>query len=102
MNPHPLTKYRPAFTAEQINHIIKQLLAPDENQTNQPIVELSKQIVRILTPLLAKIEIGAINPAYKLSETHAIRKSENNERVRYESGQMSAEEETAYEQTILG
>lgn len=93
MNPHPLTKYRPAFTASQIQHILHNL--PSNDPT-------SKSIAKILIPLLAKVEIGAVSPAYKLSETHMIKQAEISDRKRYENGEMDAEEEADYESKILG
>jgi hypothetical protein len=64
--------------------------------------DTGKSVIKTLVPIVAKIEVGAINPAYKLSETHAIKVAEKNERERYENNLMSPEEEADYEARILG
>lgn len=95
-NPHPHTKYRPALTLTQMQYIINMCLTDDSQDT------IASSIKKILVPLVAKVEIGAINPAYKLSETHLIRQSQNLERQRYENDLMSQEEMVAYENKLLG
>jgi hypothetical protein len=92
--PSNLLKFRPVLTLEQLRHIIC-LTGIKED-------DMDVSIRRVLIPLLAKIEVGAINPAYKLSETHAIKQAETTERQRYERGEMTLEEETTYESKILG
>jgi hypothetical protein len=90
---HALTKFRPVLTLEQIEHIIHSM---DRSQPE------AKSVLKVLIPLVAKIEVGAINPAYKLSETHLIKQTERSERERYENDLMSPEEETEYESKIFG
>ena len=96
--PHSTTKYRPALTARQLQCIVA-VTSSTPALSDDP--EL-KEIRKILVPLLAKIEVGAINPAYKLSETHALKMQAASQRVAYENGTMSAEEEAKYEASILG
>jgi hypothetical protein len=90
---HAHVKFRPVLTLEQITYITQNLSG------NDPI---GKSVIKVLVPMIAKIEVGAINPAYKLSETKIIKDAEIAQRQRYESGTMSAEEEANYEATILG
>jgi len=97
VNPHPLTKYRPAFTASQLHTIVD--LCRSEGVDDSP---ECKDIVKILVPLIAKIQVGAINPAYKLSEQAALNRFAQNQRAAYESGSMSPAEEAEYESSILG
>lgn len=92
-----LLKFRPVFTLSQIRRILSNLPV---NPTMD--AELDQSIRRVLIPLLAKIEVGAINPAYKLSETHAAKIEQSNQRKRYEEGQMSPEEEEEYVSKVLG
>lgn len=95
-NPHPLTKYRPALTYTQMEYIVSMCRCDDSQDV------IASSILKILIPLMAKVEIGAINPAYKLSESHLIKQSQNLERQRYENDLMSPEEMIAYENKILG
>lgn len=88
-----LTKYRPLFTIEQMSHILSSMSG------NDPI---GKSVIKVLVPMLAKVEVGAINPAYKLSETHAAKLAEASERQRYENNLMSPEEEAEYESKVMG
>jgi hypothetical protein len=91
---HAKVKFRPVLTLAQITTIVHQF---------QPLVdEESRSILKVLVPMIAKIEVGAINPAYKLSEHKIIKDTETAQRVRYESGMMSTEEEASYESQILG
>lgn len=92
---HSHLKFRPVLTLGQI-----QYLATLVDQYSETPIAVS--IKRILVPLIAKIEVGAINPAYKLSETHAIKLSEAALRKDYESGAMTPEQELEYEAKILG
>lgn len=87
-------KFRPVLTFEQITNICALCKSNPTPET--------ASILKTLIPLVAKIEIGAINPAYKLSETHAIKQAESSERSKYENGLMNPEEELAYETKILG
>jgi hypothetical protein len=87
-------KFRPVLTFTQITDmcaLCKSTGSPE-----------SLSILKVLIPLIAKIEIGAINPAYKLSETHALKMTEASERQKYEQGMMTAQEEMDYETKILG
>ena len=94
MSQITMTKFRPVLTLSQIRHIIE-LTGIHENPVD---IELRK----ILIPMVAKIEVGAINPAYKLSETHAIKQAQIAERQRYENDLMTPEEESDYELKIMG
>lgn len=87
-------KFRPALTMVQISHILSLM-----SDTTDPI---ETSIKKVLVPLIAKIEIGAVNPAYKLSESHQAKVLKNIQAKRYESGQMTLEEEAAYEKDVLG
>ena len=87
-------KFRPVLNLAQIKHITD-LVSLDDSY-------ISQSIKKVMIPLIAKIEVGAINPAYKLSETHAIKMQESSERQRYENDLMSPEEQSAYELKILG
>lgn len=91
---HSLTKFRPVLTLAQIKHII-QLTGITESPDDI-------SVRKVLIPLVAKVEVGAISPAYKLSETHLIKQSEVAERQRYENNLMTQEEEAAYESKIMG
>ena len=91
---NPLMKFRPQFTVAQINYIL--------GLTTKPANDMELSIRKILVPMLAKIEVGAINPSYKLSETKILKDAERNERERYENDLMSPEEMNAYENKILG
>lgn len=99
-HPHNLVKFRPVLTLEQIQHIISLTERP-ENMNDED-VNLNKSLKRVLVPMIAKIETGAINPAYKLSETKIIKDAERLERERYENDLMSPEESAEYELKILG
>ena len=93
-NPHPYTKYRPAFTLTQLIRIA--------DLVSQSTSDDDIAIKRILIPLIAKVEIGAISPAYKLSEIHAAKQHDKSQRERYENDLMSPEESQSYESFILG
>lgn len=54
-------KYRPSLTDENILHILK--LA----KTESPISAQSLAVIKVLAPFLAKINAGAITPAYAAS-----------------------------------
>jgi hypothetical protein len=99
-----LTKFRPVLTLEQISYITS-LCQASLNGADIKTVhneELSKSIKKVLVPMISKIEVGAINPAYKLSEIAIQKQAERSEQIRYESGEMSQEESDAYESKILG
>ena len=111
-----LVKFRPVLTLEQIRHIVWLTTLQDAvdhaaattagidppDLARDAIANMNRSIKQVMIPLLAKIEVGAINPAYKLSETHAIKKAEISLRERYENNLMSPEEESEYETHILG
>ena len=91
---HNLVKFRPVLTLSQLQHIAY-LCKQDENSVTQG-------ILKVVVPMIAKVEVGAINPAYKLSETHIQKQAEIAERQRYENNLMTPEEEARYEATIMG
>jgi hypothetical protein len=93
---HALTKFRPVLTLEQIEYIIHSL------RSNTDDAGRAKSVLKVLIPLVAKIEVGAINPAYRLSETYILKQAEKSERERYENDLMSPEEEAKYEAKIFG
>ena len=95
-NPHPLTKYRPALTYTQLEYLASMCRCDDSQDV------IASSILKIIIPLMAKVEIGAVNPAYKLSESHIIKQSQNLERQRYENDLMSPEEMECYENKLLG
>lgn len=64
-------KYRPSLTAREIEHIVE--LA----KTESPISSLSLAVLVKLTPFLAKIEIGSINPAHIPSTKPAVNSLES-------------------------
>lgn len=91
---HSLVKFRPVLTLAQISNICamaKQFDSPE-----------SQSILKVLVPMIAKVEVGAISPAYKLSEIHAAKVSQKHDLDRYNSGAMTPEEEALYESNILG
>lgn len=93
---HMTHKFRPVLTLEQMFYITELCKsAPSDNP-------LGQQVIRVLVPMIAKVEVGAINPAYKLSETHALKQQEYARRQAYENGHMTPQEEQAYETEILG
>ena len=94
MNSHSHTKFRPLLTLEQITHITSIV-----SELSDPI---SVSIKRALIPLIAKIEVGAISPSYKLSQTKIIRDNDRIQRERYENDLMTPEESSEYETKILG
>jgi hypothetical protein len=98
MNPSQksLLKFRPVLTLEQIQYIISLCQCDDAGTT------ICHDIRKVLVPMVAKIEVGAINPAYKLSEINIQKQNESKERSRYENNEMSSEEESIYELKVLG
>lgn len=99
-----LTKFRPVLTLEQISYIaaICTVDMSDSQGAETYNRDLSMSIRKVLFPMIAKVEVGAINPAYKLSEIQVMKNQERAEQIRYESGEMSQEESDAYESKILG
>ena len=87
-------KFRPVLNLIQLTRIADLVSQSDSY--------VDKSIKKVIVPMISKIEVGAINPAYKLSETHALKLSEAEDRRRYENDLMSAEEAAAYELKILG
>jgi len=86
-------KFRPVLTLEQIQFIISSM--PGNH-------DIGKSVIKVLVPMVAKIEVGAISPAYKLSETKILKDAEIAERQRYENNLMSPEEEAEYESKVMG
>ena len=97
---HSLLKFRPVFTLEQIQYITH-LCGPIGTTIEQD-AEMEQSIRRVLIPMIAKIEVGAINPSYKLSEIHAAKMADAEQRKRYEEDRMSPEEMLEYENKLLG
>jgi hypothetical protein len=97
----PNLKFRPALTVVQLVHILDLIHCADL-QSAPTKTPSNESIKKIIIPLLAKIEIDSITPAYKLSESHALKQAEKLERERYENSEMTAEEELEYETKILG
>jgi len=99
-----LTKFRPVLTVEQISYIANLCHASISDGNVDAVYDpiLSLAVRKVLIPMLSKMEVGAINPAYKLSEAQIIKNAEKSERERYENDLMSAEEAMEYESKILG
>ena len=102
-----LQKYRPALTLEQIEHINSICLT--ELADGNCETETPKSITRILTPLIAKIRGGTIQPAYKIAQSTidsakitSDKNDAKSEQYRYENDLMSQYEQDAYEAKILG
>lgn len=91
---HSLVKFRPVLTLAQISTIVHQFRSLDD--------PMSQSIIKVLVPMIAKVEVGAISPAYKLSEIHAAKVSQKADLDRYNSGAMTPEEEALYESNVLG
>lgn len=91
---HAHTKFRPALSLELIQHIVSQC---SDTQNH-----LDTVVRKILIPLIAKIEIGAISPSYKVSELAAERRVKNLQDKRYLEDMMTPEESAAYERDVLG
>ena len=88
------TKFRPVLSLPLLTRIADLVSQSDHPQ--------DIEIKRVVVPMIAKVETGAISPAYKLSETHAQKQDELSKRRAYESGEMTPEQEAAYESDILG
>lgn len=101
---HKLTKFRPVLTLEQITYITALCHASLNNGNVSDVFDsdMSASVKKVLVPMIAKVEVGAINPAYKLSETQIIKNAERSERMRYENDLMSPEEVVEYENKLLG
>jgi hypothetical protein len=95
---HKLVKFRPVLTLAQLQDIANMAR---ENEANSSYPEASS-ILKVIVPMIAKVEVGAINPAYKISEIALQKTKDKNDRERYENGLMSSEEEMEYESKILG
>ena len=91
-------KFRPVLTLAQI-HCVSKLCKDNQGNAEFPEIE---SVLKVLVPLIAKIEVGAISPAYKLSEIHMLKQADKSDRERYEAGLMDAHEEIMYESKILG
>ena len=96
--PSNLLKFRPVLTLSQLRTIARMCQANEASSLYPD----ATSILHVVVPMIAKVEVGAINPAYKLSETHALKTQETLMRTRYENGEMSAQEEADYEAKILG
>ena len=91
-------KFRPVLTISQLNYILDLTSHnPDKRDAGKD-AELKKVIV----PLLAKINVGAITPSYSISPETEKKKVDLELRARYNDGLMSPEEEAEYESKILG
>ena len=91
-------KFRPVLTISQISYILDLTSHnPDKRDAGKD-AELKKVIV----PLLAKINVGAITPSYSISPETEKKKIDLEMRARYNDGLMSPEEEAEYESKILG
>lgn len=87
-------KFRPVLNLIQLTRIADLVSQSDSY--------VDKSIKKVIVPMISKIEVGAINPAYSLSESYLQKQSAKSEQERYESGTMSPEEEAKYENKILG
>lgn len=87
-------KFRPVLNLVQLTRIADLVSQSDSY--------VDKSIKKVIVPMISKIEVGAINPAYKLSEIYAQKMSDSEDRRRYENDLMSPEEQSAYELKILG
>ena len=101
---NPTLKFRPVLTQEQITYITTLCRASLDGDNALKYVDpiLSQSITRVLVPLLAKIDVGAISPAYVISPESEQKRMDGEARYRYENDLMSAEESEAYESKILG
>ena len=89
------TKFRPVLTLEQLQYIAQLV----DQYSDDP---MAVSIKRVVVPMIAKVETGAISPAYKLSQTHQLKQEQLSRQRAYESGHMTPEQEAAYEAEILG
>lgn len=95
------TKFRPVLTLEQLQyiaHLCTNIL--DERDLYE--LRMKEQLRKVVVPMIAKVETGAISPAYKLSQTHQLKQEQLSRQRAYESGHMTPEQEAAYEAEILG
>lgn len=97
-NKHMMVKFRPVLTLAQLQDIA-QMARVHEANIDFP---HATSILRVIVPMIAKVETGAISPAYKLSETHLIKQKEKSDADRYNAGLMTQDEEMEYEAKILG
>lgn len=101
---HQNIKFRPVLSLEQISYIANlcnaSLSCGDVSGVHDPI--LSASVRKVLIPMIAKIEIGAISPAYTLSPEQIARQKEKSDRERYENDMMDPEEMLSYENKLLG
>lgn len=96
-----LLKFRPSLTTEQISYLV--VLCQQVTDPNDFYEERMKHSIRrVCVPLLAKVEVGAINPSHTLSQRHADKLQVSAAQKRYDSGEMSAEEEREFEAKVLG
>lgn len=91
-------KFRPVLTISQLNYILDLTSHnPDKRDAGK-----DAELKKILVPLLAKINVGAITPSYSISPETEKKKVDLELRSRYNDGLMSPEEEAEYESKILG
>ena len=96
---HSLVKFRPVLTLAQLRDIANMCREHEAQIESYP---NASAILKVVVPMIAKVEVGAISPAYKLSETKILKDAEIAERQRYENNLMSAEEEAEYESKVMG
>lgn len=95
-------KYRPAFTSHQIEHITSIMQTDASYNLDPASVKTSQSIVKILVPLISKIQNGLIAPSYQLSEKLVKAKEEKDAQYRYENDLMTPQEAEDYENKLLG
>jgi hypothetical protein len=101
---NPTLKFRPVLTQEQITYLthLCHISLTTDNVKDHIDHQMSAQIRKVLVPLLAKIDVGAITPAYTISPESEAKREAGEARYRYENDLMSPEESSEYESKILG
>lgn len=97
-------KFRPPLSPSQVETIVSLILRA---QDRLPICEdfdsnALNALKRIFVPLIAKIEVGAINPAYSISQRLEETRNAARETERYMKGEMTPEESLRFEANALG
>ena len=97
-------KFRPVLTQEQISYLATLCHASLTADNAKDFIDqrMSESIRRVFVPLLAKIDVGAISPAYVISPESVAKREAGEARYRYENDLMSPEESSEYESKILG
>jgi hypothetical protein len=91
-------KFRPVLTHSQLLYILDLTSHnPDKRDAGK-----DSEIQKVIIPMLAKISVGAITPAYSISPEAEQKRIESDLRKRYENDEMSPEEQADYESKILG